>query len=92
MITNISDFYEINKILRDELLTQTELPEDHVLNGLSIHGSQLEKRLIDQKFEPFKITDSIIVFQLNARNSSSNTTQTIEEDLVVTSSYSFYKP
>ena len=89
MIVKISNPYELNKILRAELLSQTELANDHVLNGLSVNGSQLEKRLENQIFEPFKITDNFVVFELVPRNSDSNVTQAIENKLLATSSYDF---
>lgn len=89
MIQKVADFYELNKILREEVLNQTSLPNDHVLNGLSINGADLEKRLESEIFVPFKINDSFIVFELSPRDSSSDVTQTIDEDLDFVSSFTF---
>lgn len=84
----IENFKELNKILRNLLIQQTGLPSENVLNGLSIYGAALEKRLQDQKYNSFEPSDSVIVFELALRNSSSDVNMTNDNDYIT--SYSSY--
>ena len=89
MISNLNEYNEINKIIRNQLLTQTGLANDHVLNGLDFDGINLEKRLDDQIFVSFSLLDNFIIFNLVPRTSTSNISQDIEDDIYNVSSFMF---
>ena len=83
MITSISNIDEINKIIRNELITQSELESKRILNGVSIHGQDLVEQINQYCYKSYSPTDSVIVFVLNQRNSNNNVNQTINDEIYV---------
>ena len=92
-ITNVD---ELNKILRTELITQSQVSADNVRNGLSLQGSMLDKSLdrTNEFFSSLDVTDLAIIFELSLRHSSSNVTMSekVNEDgnIISISSYDMH--
>lgn len=63
---------ELNKYLRNMLVTQSEINSDKVLNALSIYGTELDKLLSESIYTSIDQLDSVILFELINRDSNSN--------------------
>ena len=71
----ISSPNELEKILKNQLVIQSELNKNSVLNSLSVYGTTLEKILNKQIRDSYTTIDSVIIFELTSRpNSESNVT------------------
>ena len=82
MITKTSDIQELNKILRQQLILQSELTPNQVMNGVSIHGQDLIERINQYAYKSYELTDSFIVFILNSRESSNDMSQVREDGTI----------
>ena len=83
----ITNLQELEKILRNELITQTELSSEYVLNALSVRGTDLEKRLSDENLISIDISNSFVLFYLQSNeNANHNFT---EENIITGELYSF---
>lgn len=82
MIKTFSSVKELNKVLRQQVILQTELPADNVRNGLSTYGETLEKLLAKQTYEAYEQEDSFIVFELKTRQNESDVSYTNDDDTV----------
>lgn len=82
MIKTFSTVNELNKVLRKQLILQSELPEANVRNGLSTYGETLEHLLAKQTYEPYEAEDSFIVFELKTRMNESDVSYTNDDDSV----------
>ena len=78
MITKTSDIQELNKIVRNQIIEQSELEPNQVMNGVSIHGQDLLTAINKYAYRSYDLKDSFIVFKLNSRESSSDMSQTKE--------------
>lgn len=88
---SISDVNELNKILRTELITQSELEGKFVRNALDIHGQDLDKLLEAQVYSSIDTSDVLLLFQLHSRDSNSDISQTLENDtILIYTSYTLY--
>lgn len=78
MIKTIQELQEIDKILRNVIIQQSELQADRVLNALSIRGTDLEKQIQTDEYISIDLNNSMILFEVYSRNSENN--MTMEED------------
>lgn len=77
---NINDSNEINKYLRQVLITQSELSPERVLDALSVYGTELDKLLDESIYNSIDRTNATMLFELNTRTASSD--MTMEENEV----------
>ena len=68
MINSIPNTKEIDKIIRNELITQSELDGKFVRNALSEYGTDLDKNRLDSVFESIESTDCCILFETQSGN------------------------
>lgn len=83
MIKTFSSVNELNKVLRQQVILQSELPAENVRNGLSTYGEALEKLLVKQTYDAYEQEDSFIVFELKTRQNESDVSYTNYDDTVV---------
>ena len=77
MIENkvITSPLDIDKFIRNELSTQSELALNYVLNGISLNGQDLRKVVADSDnkiWDSFSHTDTFIVFEKEKDDDSRN--------------------
>ena len=84
-LQNIDD---IEKIVRQQLILQSEVDAKFVRNSLSLHGEVLEKMLMEQVYSPISTTDVVVLFELRSRTNDSDGSETNEN---VTSYYKSFK-
>lgn len=78
----LSNVNELNKILRNQLIKQSRLNSEQVLNALSIHGEDLDKLLEEQAYISIDRSDLLILFELQSRRNDSDVSMTNEDDSV----------
>lgn len=78
----ISSTKEINKILRNILIKQSELPAKRIVDSLSTFGETLDKLLEKTIYDSYKTSDSVILFELLDRDSSNNMSYTKEDSTI----------
>lgn len=89
MIIPINSIDEINKIVRNEIIKQSELPSERVLNGISLHGQDLVDKINDYAYKSYDQNNSLIVFDLSLTNSENDISQTLENGKIqIYSTYS----
>lgn len=75
---------ELNKVLRNCLITQSQMNEKMVLNSLSLYGTELDKLLIslsrDQRYTSIEQNDALLLFELISRESSGDISITENEE------------
>ena len=67
---------ELNKVLRQIIITQSELPADRVLNALSFTGTELDKLLQDSIYSSIEHSDTTLLFELMNKPGNSNVSST----------------
>lgn len=80
MKTFDNDVKELEKYLRNELITQSQLNPKRVLNALSTYGTELDKLLnesdnneeIDETYDAITPCNTTMLFELEAKDSNSN--------------------
>lgn len=72
MITPIESPKELEKLLRNMLITQSQLIPNRVLNGNSIRGQDLEKMIDSNIYISYNLSDCVIIFELFTRTSEEN--------------------
>ena len=82
MINAINNIDEINKFIRNELISQSGLDSKRVLNGVTTHGQDLIDRLNKYCYKSYEPTDSFIVFVLSPSSSENDISQTLEDDSI----------
>lgn len=65
----ITDLHEIEKIIRNILIEQTNLPGTRILNGQSIRGQDLSKLVGEKIYKSYNLKDNVIIFNLTLRDS-----------------------
>lgn len=87
----ISRTKELNKLLRNVLIVQSELQQDRVLNSLSLYGEDLDKLFEEQIYTSIDVSDAMILFELRSRNSSSDVSMTLQDGTIeIIRSFSLY--
>lgn len=80
MIIAISETKEIEKIIRQQLIAQSELSSDRVLNGLNDFGEDLDKEVENDIFDAIDAENNTMLFELQLRRSSSDISFTENDD------------
>lgn len=84
---SVSSSKELEKIIRLQLITQSELPGKKILNSLDVYGQNLNKNIDSNVFDSYSPSDEVIIFELFSRPSSSDISFTEEID----ENISYYK-
>lgn len=74
MIPCLLNLRDIDKIIRSEIITQSELNSERVLNALSIRGVDLEKLVTQLKYTSIDTADILILFEVENRDDGYNET------------------
>lgn len=82
----IDDIKELEKIIRNVLIEQSEISSKFVRNALSVYGTDLDQNTGDNIFTAIARTQALMLFELNAKNLSSDMSETNADD-----SISYYK-
>ena len=61
-----SIFKEIEKIIGDLLVKESELPKEHVLNSLSLRGPELDKLIDEKVYLSYNLNDCVLLFEVSA--------------------------
>lgn len=69
MIKAISNIDELNRIIRQQLMLQSELDGSKVLNSVSSYGQNLDKLLQAAEYTSVVPSDNILLFELTTRSS-----------------------
>ena len=86
-MTCVSSVKELNKFVRKHLIAQSDLPSAKVLNALSIYGDDLDKMISEHVYESIDQSDSLLLFELNARDSSSDVSFDEGDSIIYYKSY-----
>ena len=82
MIIKTTNIDELNKIVRNTLIEQSQLEPIKIVNGVSIHGQDLIKRINDYVYKSYEPQDALIVFDLQSRDSSNSFSQTKDNNTI----------
>ena len=83
MIKSVADLHEINKIIRSQLIEQTDLPGDNIINSLDTYGPELIKYLEDMDlYGSYDLKDTVILFEITSDPSRLNITTDEENDKI----------
>lgn len=85
----INDVNELNKLLRSYVISLSEVNASMVRNVLSLYGEDLDKAMSESVFDSISTAQTLILFELRSRQSSSNVSYDNEEDVTLYNSYSF---
>lgn len=85
-MNTIADINELNKLVRNQLIIQAELPSDRVRNALTTYGATLDKLLTNQEFDSVCPCEELMLFELKTRENDGDVSMTEVDDTV-----SFYK-
>lgn len=89
----ISNIDEINKILRNCLITQSQISDPkRVLNALSVYGDELHRRISNSSvYTSYEPDDVFILFELNTDQSANNVSfnEDEDDDIVYQRSFNF---
>ena len=77
---SIKDSNELNKIIRTQLITQSQIPGKKILNALEVYGQNLNKNASQSIFDSYSPSETVIVFELLSRPSNSDVSYTEEVD------------
>lgn len=79
----ISNLNEVDKIIRKQLILQSEIEGDRVLNALSRYGTNLNQNVGSDIFDSISPSDIVILFEQMSRSSSSDGSFTDSDDSIV---------
>lgn len=82
MINSLSNTKEIDKIIRNELVTQSGLDASFIRNALSEYGTYLDKNRIDSIFESISPSDCCILFEVQSSDNEHDVSFTEVDDSV----------
>lgn len=85
-MTTIKDINELNKIIRTQLVLQSEISSENVRNALTTYGATLDKLLRKDEFESICECDELMLFELRTRENDADVSMTESDDTVT-----FYK-
>ena len=80
----ISSFHDIEKVVGEALLKQSQLDRAHILNGLSVRGVNLAKYITDTVSLSYDLNDCVLIFEVvPVENDNINVTEEIEDDMIL---------
>lgn len=71
---------DLEKLLREEISVQSELPLDRVLNSLSLYGTELDTYLMENIYVSIEQPDTLVLFELTSRKSNSDVSMNIQTE------------
>lgn len=88
---SIKSIDDINKILRNELIKQSQIDGKNILNSLSEYGEDLDKLIEKSIYNSYEKSNIVILFELLDNNQGTNVSYTNDDnDIIYYKSYSFY--
>lgn len=90
MIKAIKEPLEIDKVIRNVLIKQSELSSSRVLNAASVRGQNLSKLIEEDTYTSLNLSDILIIFERVFNPNSKNNVVMEEEDDTITIYSSFY--
>lgn len=78
----LSSVKELNKILREVLVSQSQLSQSKVLNALSIHGEDLDELFEEQIYTSIERYEVMILFELQSRRNTSDVSMTNDDGTI----------
>lgn len=87
MISYINSTKDIIIALRNEIITQAEIPSNYVLNALSFYGTEMHRSQNGIVFDSFSQEDTFIIFELNKRDTSDTVNYSSGDDIINYASY-----
>lgn len=78
----INDINDINKIIRKQLILQSELSSKYVRNALTTYGVTLDKLLSNQVYDTICPCDALLLFELQTRDNSADVSMTESDDSI----------
>lgn len=87
---NISNINDIEVIIRNELITQSQLSEDYVRNALSLYGTDLNQEVGTDIFDTITTNQNLILFELLNNHTTNDVTETVDDKIKIYKSYSVY--
>lgn len=79
MIKSISNIFELDKIIRKYLISQSELDPRKVINSLSVRGPELQVLVEKNTYVSPDLNTTILIFE-NTNNDTNNNVSVPEED------------
>lgn len=89
MIIAVNDIFELDKILRNYLISQTGLDNKNVINALSVRGPELEVLISEHTYFSPSLNDTILIFENESNDTNNNISMT--EDINNISIYQSFK-
>ena len=89
MIT-LSDINDLEKVIRAQLIAQSELNPKFVRNSLSLHGEALEKFLNGQIYSSIDNKDVLMLFELRSRDNESDMSEDEDGNISYYKSFEIY--
>lgn len=87
----IKDINELNKIIREQLIIQSELDSNRVRNALTTYGATLDKLLHEDKYESICKCDELMLFELRTRENDADVSMTeYDDNITFYKSYTIY--
>lgn len=88
-MTHFANVEELNKVIRNIIIEQSQVPSERVLNSLSVHGEDLAELLEDEIYTSIEKSNLMILFELKSRESTSDMSMYDDENERVTLIRSF---
>lgn len=87
---NITDINDIEVIIRNKLIEQSQLDSNYVRNSLSLYGPELDQELCPDIFDSIATTQNLIIFELRANSTGNDRTETINNKIKFYKSYTVH--
>lgn len=81
MINSFANVKDLQKYIRNMLISQSELKPERVLNSLSTYGTELDKLLQDEVYNSIDEEEDTLLFELQSRSSTSDVSMTENENI-----------
>lgn len=78
----IKSIKEVDKIIGDMLVKQSELQRGSIVNGCSIRGVDLSKFVTEKVKLSYDLSDSVIIFEVKTNNNDDIDFTEVEKDVV----------
>lgn len=86
----INDLFELDKLIGNELLIESELPKDCIINGLSVRGPELLKYINDKLYLSPNLNDTVLIFECSHnKNNCLSEYNEINDELILFNSFEY---
>ena len=86
-LKNVND---IEVIIRNMLITQSELNEQFVRNSLSLYGTGLNEEVAEDIFDSITDNNCLVLFELNVKNGNFDISETIKDVIKIYKTYNVH--